>query len=299
MNQIDRKITIGIPTYYGGLGLVKTVRSIMASEGVEPFRLVVCVDGNPLDPVIEANLKELGVEVVLSAERGGQVARIRQIIGLSRSDIVILTQDDILFERDTVREILKTFELHPKTTMVSTAALPLSATAWFERVIHAGFDITQEFEALWNGGNNYLRACGRCLAFRREMAEIIRDEIQEEVISCDAHFYFINRQYGGVFRRADKAVYRFRSPKTLRDHLKQSQKHLALPEELWKYRKIDFHKESSIPVVPRIRAALIGFVRNPFWSTLYFGVLLYTRLKKNPFLKATRFWDTDESTKEI
>ncbi len=292
-------VTIGIPTYYGGPGLVKTVRSIVASEGVEPFRLIVCVDGNPLDPTIEAALTELGAEVVLSEERGGQVARIRQMIGLSQSEIIILTQDDILFEKDTVREILKTFEAYPETTMVSTAAVPLPATVWFERVIHAGFAIAQRIEELWNGGDNYLRACGRCLAFRRDMAATIREEIQEEVISCDAHFFFINRQHGGVFRRADRAVYRFRSPKSLHDHLKQSQKHLALPEELSIYRKIDFDKESAIPLMPRIRAALTGLLSNPFWTPLYFGVLLYTRIKKNPFLRATRFWDTDETTKEI
>lgn len=292
-------VTIGIPTYYGGPGLVKTVKSIMSSEGVAPFRLIICVDGNPLDPVIAAELEKLGAEVVMSEERGGQVARIRQMIGLSRSDIVILTQDDILFEKDTVREILRAFETHPEATMVSVGAVPLPPTVWFERIIHAGFAIAQEVEARWNGGNNYLRACGRCLAFRKDMAGVIRDEIQEEVISCDAHFYFINRQHGGQVVRADKAVYRFRSPKTLNDHLKQSQKHLALPEELWRYRKVDFHKESPIPLMPRIQSALKGLVTDPFWTTLYFGVLAYTRLRKNPFLKATRFWDTDVSTKEI
>jgi hypothetical protein len=132
------------------------------------------------------------------------------------------------------------------------------------------------------------------------MVKNVFEEIQEEVINCDAHFYFINRQFGGRFIRNRRARYYFRSPKNLAEHLKQSKKYQNVAAELYKYRRIDVVREYAIPRGVKIRAALAGFLRQPLLAPLYFGVLAYTRFHGDQtFKKATRFWESDASTKDI
>ena len=160
--------------------------------------------------------------------------------------------------------------------------------------------MVKTIEQRWNHGDNFMNAAGRCIAFGKPMVQHVFDEIQEEVISCDAHFYFINRKFGGKFVRDEQAKYFFRSPKTLADHLKQSKKYQNVAEELFKYRHIDAAREYAIPTGLKIDAALWGLLTNPFFTLLYFSTLIYTRYHGDQtFKKATRFWDTDESTKEI
>lgn len=301
MNQSPVKITIGIPTYVGGPSLVKAVESLLASSYAD-FRLIISVDGKKLAPEIKtAVTRDRRVEVIENEVRRGQVGGIRQILSLSfDQDIVIMTQDDLLFDPEMVGRIALSFAADPQVTMVTAAAMPLPASTFFERIVHAGFYMVKTIEQRWNGGDNFMNAAGRCIAFGKPMVQHVFDEIQEEVISCDAHFYFINRKFGGKFRRCEQAKYFFRSPKTLADHLKQSKKYQNVAEELFKYRHIDAAREYAIPLGLKIDAALWGLLTNPIFTVLYFGTLVYTRYHGDQtFKKATRFWDTDESTKEI
>lgn len=296
------KITIGIPTYVGGPSLVKAVESLLASDGVMEFRIIVSVDGKKLDPGVKASLiMDPRVEVIENEQRRGQVGGLRQIMSLSfDQDVLILTQDDLLFDKRAIAEIVESFRSDPRLTMVTADAVPLPATTFFERIVHHGFSTVKMIEREWNGGDNFLNASGRCIAFSKTMIRNVFDEIQEEVINCDAHFYFINRKYGGHFLRNGLARYFFRSPKTLADHLKQSKKYQNVSAELLQYRRIDAPSEYDIPRRLKIWAAFRGFLRNPFLSMAYFGVLFYTRVNGDQtFKKATRFWDTDESTKEV
>lgn len=301
MNQSPVKITIGIPTYVGGPSLVKAVESLLASRYAD-FHLIISVDGKKLAPEIKAAVtRDKRVEVIENEVRRGQVGGIRQILSLSfDQDVVIMTQDDLLFDPEMIGRIAASFAADPRVTMVTAAAVPLPASTFFERIIHAGFYMVKTIEQRWNGGDNFMNAAGRCIAFGKPMVQHVFDEIQEEVISCDAHFYFINRKFGGKFIRNEQAKYFFRSPKTLADHLKQSKKYQNVAEELFKYRHIDAAREYAIPLGLKIDAALWGLVTNPFFTVLYFGTLVYTRYHGDQtFKKATRFWDTDESTKEI
>lgn len=301
MDKIHFKVTVGIPTYIGGVSLVKTVESLLQSEYIH-FRIIVSVDGKRLDADIKKALsRDPRVEIVENEIRRGQVGGIRQILSLSTDqDIVILTQDDLLFSSSLLGRMVGAFEHDQDLTMVTADAVPLQPVTFFERIIHAGFFMVKSIEQRWNGGDNFLNAAGRCIAFRKPMTDHIFEEIQEEVINCDAHFYFINKKFGGKFYRQADALYFFRSPKSLADHLKQSKKYQNVAAELYKYRRIDAFNEYAVPRDLKLRAALGGVVTNPIFTILYFLVLLYTRLHGDQtFKKATRFWDTDESTKEL
>lgn len=291
-------LTVGIPTYYGGQGLVKAAKSVLASKNVGEFDFIVCVDGNPLDKKIEKQLNDLGVRVVFSKARGGQVARIKQMISLAKSDLLILTQDDIRFEPDTLSKIIKNFEVNHTVTMIGARVMPVRAKTYFEKIIEVGVNLTHRVGTLWNSGNNYLLSSGRCLAFRTSF--IKKFQIPEEVINSDAYLYFENKKRGGLFRYLPQAVVYNKSPQNLKEHLKQSRKFQYSLEELSKHTDLGLMNEYSVPFVVKLRAYFDEFIENPFWAILYLYVFLYTRTQqKHMYSKAKRFWDTDTSTKAI
>src|SRR3989344_4952144 len=148
-------LTIGIPTYYGGESLVKTVESISKFKNVYDVRIIVSVDGKKLDKHIYNPLKKYGVKIVENKIRGGQVARINQIIAMCKTDIIILTQDDIIFTPSTIDEIMNGFENNPEITMEAARVVPLRATNLIEKVVQVGVSISYTLGKNWNGGDNY------------------------------------------------------------------------------------------------------------------------------------------------
>ena len=288
-------LTVGIPTYYGGPALVRAVESILGSRGVEKFRIIVSVDGNPLKEEVSRRLRELGVDVIENALRGGQVARIKQMITLCNTDILVLTQDDVQFEPSALAEIVKTFADHSDTTMIGARVKAAPAESLFESAVEVGVRMTHYIGDRWNDENNYLLSSGRCLAFRSYMAKKLT--IPEEVINSDAYLYFENKRLGGVFRSVTNAIVYNKSPQKISEHIKQSKKFEYSQAELSRYLHIDLASEYAIPKILIIQALAKEFITHPIAAILYMGIQFYTKFRKNTYANTKRFWDTDVTTK--
>lgn len=288
--------TVCIPTYLGGPSLARAVTSIRASKNVGPFRLIVAVDGNPLKQEITRQLRELDAEIVFSARRGGQVARVKQMIALVNTEITVLTQDDIRFDKLALARLVEAFARDARLTMASAHVKPEPARTFFERIVEIGVNISHRTGLQWHGADNYLLASGRCLAFRTNAIQ--QFNIPEEVINSDGYLYFENKRRGGKFRHLADAIVYNKSPLHIREHLKQTKK--------FEYSKAEFSRyfESKLLAagfaIPRqllIAALAAELLRRPIYTMLYGGLHLYTKLKPNQFIGAKRFWDTDQSTK--
>lgn len=298
MKNHSLTFTVAIPTYYGGFGLLKTAKSILESKNVGKFRFIVSVDGNPLQREVKNQLKKLGVEVIENKKRGGQVVRIKQNISLTKTEIVILTQDDVVFDKYAIADILNAFKENPKATMVGAKILPIPVKTFFEKIIETGIKVNYLTGKNWENGDNYLLASGRCLAFRTTQAKKLN--IPNEVINSDAFLYFENKRKNGRFLAIDNAIVYNKSPQNLKEHLKQSKKFQYSQEELSKYLKIDLAKEYSVSKSLMAKVYLSEFIKNPIYTALYILIFIYTRIiGKNMYSGATRFWSTDISTKKI
>lgn len=290
-------LTVGIPTYVGGPALVRTVQSIRMSSGVEQFRLLVSVDGNPLKPDIRAHLEGLGVEIIENERRGGQVARIKQMVALADTDILVLTQDDVRFDPLTLGRIRTAFTEDAALTMVGAHVVPEPAQTFLERVIEVGVRTSHRAGMRWKAADNYLLASGRCLAFRTSFVKTF--SIPEEIINSDAYLYLKNKKSGGTFRHLEGALIYNRSPLRLREYFKQTKKFSSSREELSKYFAYDVSPEYAIPFSLLAKTFVEELLRHPVWSLLYLGAHAYTKFRGNPYRDATRFWETDVSTKRI
>src|SRR5258708_17392022 len=133
--QKGQILTVGIPTCYGGDSLVRTARSLAVSKNVDQFRLIIWSDRNPISTANLQKLKNLGAEVYWNPQEGSQFKKLKQIVNICESKLFVFTQDDILFEKDTLSKLIKEFELNPKASMVIAKALPLPASNFFEQAM--------------------------------------------------------------------------------------------------------------------------------------------------------------------
>src|SRR4030042_1044305 len=101
------RLTVGIPTCYGGESLVATAKSIRASHGIGEFRFIVVADRTPLTPSVRQRLDELQVEVYWNEIEGSQHKKLAQMVAMLDTDIFIYTQDDITFQPDTIANIVR------------------------------------------------------------------------------------------------------------------------------------------------------------------------------------------------
>ena len=301
MNNDAKKqlsITIGIPTRYGGIDLVPTIESVRASIGVVIDRLLVVADRTPIPPEIKNRLRELGVELVWNDKEGTWVKKIKQMLAMCTTDIFITTQDDVIFEPNTVAEIAKAFEEGEHVTMVSSAILPLVAKTFFESILSVGVRVSGRIASFWNGGDNYLSASGRCLSFRTKFME--KFEIPEQIINADAFLYFKNKELGGVMRHASQSIVCIDQPKTLREQLGPSSRYQISKTELSRYFKNDISAEYRIPLYVGVRAVFAEFLRRPFRTLAYVGVFAYTRARRLPITKiANPFWNRGKEADSV
>ncbi|MDD2807152.1 MAG: glycosyltransferase [Patescibacteria group bacterium] len=296
MNHLLNNFTVGLPTYYGAPAIIKTVESILASKNVGQFRLIVTIDGNPLKPEIEERLTSLGVEVIFNDQRGGQTARIKQLINLCETEILILTQDDIIFQPNTISEIMLSLENNKNLTMIGTNVKPMPAQTYFEKILEIGVKIRDQVGLKWNDGDNYLMSNGRCLVFRIPFAK--QYKIPEVIINSDAYLYFVNKKIGGKFISLQSAIVYNKSPLRLKEHVKQSRRFINSYDELLNYFGSEIKKEYQIPKWLILVAATKIFFSSPVKATLYFLVSVYVKIgnvRKKQITK--RFWETDISTK--
>ena len=282
-------VTIGIPTRYGGVLIIPTIESIQASTGVVINRILVIADKTPISPQEKKHLNELGVELIWNNGEGSWAKKIKQMLGMCTTDIFITTQDDVIFEPQTIAEIVKTFQEEESVTMVSSAILPLPPRTFFESILGAAVRIPHRIASLWNRGDNYLSASGRCLSFRTEFMRKL--EIPEHIINSDAFLYFKNKELGGVMRHAPQSIVYIDQPKTLREQLGPSSRYQISKTELSPYFKHDISSEYHIPFCIGTQAVLLEFTRRPIRTTLYLFIFTYTRFYRNTKDKALDpFW---------
>ncbi|MBI2012268.1 hypothetical protein HYS91_05905 [Candidatus Daviesbacteria bacterium] len=290
------RITVGIPTCYGGQSLVDTVKSLRASSFKDDFEIAIEADRIPWTKNVKNSLKKMGVRSHWNNVEGSQCKKLKQIISKMDSDIFVFTQDDIIFDTKTLNEIYWAFSNDSGLTMVGARVLPLKPITFFESVMGVMLRAMDRIITTWNNGDNYLMANGRCLAFKTSFLKKFR--ITDRLINTDAFMYLENKYLGGKFRPLKQAKVYIRTPQSIKDQEGPSSRFQYSKEEMSEYFARDLTKEYKVPLNILFMAALKEFANNPVHFFAYVLVYIYTRLKKQPKQKALKtLWKIDESTK--
>lgn len=290
------KITVGIPTCYGGESLVETVKSLRASSFKDNFEILIEADRTPLTPDVKKALNDLKVKWYWNDVEGSQCKKLNQIIKKAIGDIFIFTQDDIIFDKNTLDEIHKAFSADSKLTMTGIKVLPLKPLTFFESLMGVMLRTVDKVAYSWNKGDNYLTASGRCLAFRTSHLRKFR--ISNKLINTDTFMYFENTYFKGKYKALKNARVFIRPPQSIKDQLGPSSRYQYSKLELSAYFKKDLSNYYKIPKNILLVSALREFLGNPLNFSGYTLIYIYTRLRKFSKEKALRtIWTVDKSTK--
>jgi hypothetical protein len=291
-------VTVGITTCFGAESILETVKSIRASQEIGKFRLVIVADSVPFSPKLKKKLKQYRVELIENKIPSSQIKKQEQILKMCRTDLIVLTQDDVLFTRDTMAKIVAAFQSNRATTFISIANKALKSARSMENIISVGTDLSQRIARHWCKGDNYLAVIGRVEAFRTEFAKN-HFRFPGHVVSSDAFFYLENKRSGGKYRYLNKALVYFRSPNNLTEHLKKSSRFQHSQLEMSQYFS-DLDREYQIPVSAVIKGFLEQLMLSPIRTSLYLIVYGYTRLLKLKTKKVLNpLWEAELSTKKL
>ena len=98
--------------------LLGTVKSILESKNVGNFRFIVVSDSVPMTQKLHGELKKLGVEIYENKKPGTLAMKMKQILSMVKTDIFIFTQDDLMFDKYAINNVIETFENDSQVTMV-------------------------------------------------------------------------------------------------------------------------------------------------------------------------------------
>lgn len=290
-------LTVGITTCFGDKSILDTVKSIRFSIGIKNFRFIIVADRVPISEKIKREFKKLNVELIENKVESGQMKKKKQILSKTVSDILLFTNDDVLFDKNAINKMLEYFENHPQTTLISIRNQPVKATSSFEKIISVGTNIANKIAKNWNGGDNYLSVIGRFEALRVTHAKKFR--LPLEVATSDAFLYFENKRLGGNCKYLSQVAVYFKNPQSMREHLRKSSRFQYSTLEMSKYFK-NLENEYRMPSSVVLKSVFEQFLQNPFNFVLYLGVLFYTRIMRSkPKEVLDAVWEVDVSTKKV
>lgn len=288
-------ITIAISTRGTNPTLVKTIKGIYETTSI-PFRFIVVMDHSPYHKSIAKQLRSMGVYLVRNHGKGSLSAKLRQIIKLTNTQVLIFTQDDVFFDKNTVAEIVKYFKNNKKVSMASIQVKHLRARNIFETIIQSGARVAYRVSTDWKRGNNYLVVNGRCMVFRTRIAK--KYFIPNNIVNLDAYLFFENRRIRGKFAHIKKSVVYMHTPSRFREHMRQSGRFTHSYDEISHFIKVSKKMDYSVPRKLQLKALFEEFVHNPFPTMLYLSIYVYSRINKlNVNLSLNPHWQIDTSTK--
>lgn len=298
MQQKQLSLTVGLTTCYGDPSIVETIRSIRASKGIDKFPIILVADRVPIRREIKQTLRKLRVQLIENKTEGSQVKKQKQILKLTKTDLLVFTQDDVLLHPKALVTVIRQFAKHPQTTMISILNKPVKATSLFESIISVGTEIANKYARYWHGGDNYLSVIGRFMAFRTEKIKC-EFRLQEQIATSDTYYYFENKRTGGRYEYLPGVCVYFKNPQNMKEHLRKSSRFQFSKQEMSKY-FADPSREYVVPVRVIVRSLIEQFLRQPPMTLIYFGIFAYTRLMKMaPQSVLNPIWEVDLSTKKV
>lgn len=290
-------VTVGLTTCFGDPSILETIKSIRASAGMAHFPIILVADRVPLSPKIKKELRKYRVTFIENKTEGSQVKKQRQIIPLIKTDLFILTQDDVLLDRNTLAKVVNKFQKNEKTTMVSILNAPLPPQTHFEAVIGMGTNIANLQAKYWNHGDNFLSVIGRFMAFRTETYKKFR--LIDSVATSDTYYYLENKRVRGSYEYVPEVAVNFVNPRNMKEHLRKSSRFQFSSVEMSQY-FTDITDVYNVPKFIILRSLLKNLLRNPLLTFEYLGVFAYTRiLKMNKSTVMNPIWEVDLSTKVL
>lgn len=289
-------ITIAIASNHPKNQLIQTIRSIRNCTGGESLPITVVCDSVPISPEVARQLRNYSVTYHELSVATSFAKKCKQLIELCRTDYILLTQDDVVFHRDTIKLVYRALKSSPHPTFVGVRNIPIPPTSLMERAISMGTLLSNRIARAWRNGENYMSCCGRVMAFPTNWATQLH--IPENVVSLDAYLYLENKRRGGRYLCEWGARIYFKSPSTFSEHLSKSSRFQYSRLEMAAYGFERLRHEYAMPKGLALSQLASLFTRYPTQTVFYIFVFASTKLlRKSKEESLIAAWEADASTK--
>lgn len=298
----NKKITVAlaVSAYNEEKNIKAFLRSILAQkeDGFKMKKILIVSDGSSDNTVKYAReLKSSKIVVKEFKERIGKSSRLNQIYKSLNTDILVQSDADVVFAHEFVlHDLVQPLIKNKKVGMCGGNPLPVKGETFIEKAINCTTEAYGEFRRKVKGGDNVFSADGRLLAYKKDLVKKIK--IPEDMIANDMYTYFCCLSEGNKYRYVNSAVVYFRSPQTIKDHIRQNVRFRASPIRMKIYFPNKLVKqEFFIPINIFLLSFIKQFIKHPILSMSIYFINRYCTLKaKFVEQSLTAKWDIARTT---
>ncbi len=294
-------VSIGIPAYNEEANIKKLLSSLLRQKG-NSFILkeIIVVSDSSTDNTVKEiqSVQDKRIKLIQNKKRLGQALSQGKIFKKFRGDIIILLNADVLPDSDFfIQNSIKPFYKNKKIGLVGIKLKLVKAETFFERIINFSASYKNNIFSSWKNGNNLLLCCGRARVFSASFANKLK---WRSMVSEDAYSYLKCLSAGYLFVYNQDAKVFYKSPNSFTDHIRQSKRFLAGPDEMLNYFDAKFVKENyTVPILITLRETLKFFLRNPFYFGCYLVIYLYIKIRPNKDRYVNSIWTPSISSKSL
>ena len=290
-----KTLTIGIPTYEAGESLVRTLTALYkAAKFLDVSKVLVAVDGKIISPHIQKRISNPKLQILNYKKREGQSARINSLIKNSTTDYLMLLNDDVLIEKNSLSNLFRVLN-NERVDLISTRVKPLLQTNIVEKIISVGVEMNKYLSKAWNNYDNLLSCNGRMLILSKKFYEQV--SIPSKIWNNDAYLFFACKSLSMSYKYLENVAVHYRSPQTFQEHFKQSSKFRFSKSENTRYFK-NYTNHYRIPFRYKLITFTHSLKNRPLLTCLY-SVLYLKSLTTPRKMPKLSYWDTDMTTKNI
>ncbi|HYE22138.1 MAG TPA: glycosyltransferase [Verrucomicrobiae bacterium] len=295
------KVSIGIPAYNEEANIAFLLSNLLEQEksNFALHEIIVVSDGSS-DKTVEMakSISNSVISVIENANRSGKPAVQNQILEKFTGDILVLIDGDVLPAHERLIELLvQPFLDNPKLGLVGGCFTPMPPETWVEKIISYSTGLKRKITTTYKGGKNLFQCSGRVRALSKQFGKVLKFP---DVVTEDTYSYFVCLDKGFEFIYQPEAKIYYRSPQTIRDHLKQSLRYSQGKKDLEKFYSKEFIKDQHklpFPLVSRIMVKEL--FSHPILLLSYLGVYLVSVATSVLFMEALLKWNFVSTSKVL
>ncbi len=230
-------VTVAISAYNEEKNIKNFLESVLAQKefGFEVNSIWIFSDGST-DRTVEfaRAFKSKKIKLFNFKKRIGKSSRLNQIYSKLESDILIQSDADVIFAHPyVIYDIVQPLLNFKKVGMCGGNPNPLKAETFTEKAVNCTVNSFLPLRKELRGGNNIFSVDGRLLAYKKALVKQM--SIPNDMIANDAYTYFLCITKGYFYKFCENAIVYFRSPQTIKDHIKQCSRFKAARLRMYRF----------------------------------------------------------------
>jgi glycosyltransferase involved in cell wall biosynthesis len=217
-----KTVSIGVTAYNAEKNIVPLVNSILAQRDTNYIleKIIIHSDASSDKTVAMVKaIKNRRIVVIDSHARIGFTKSFEKILKLSKSDVMVLLNDDIqIKDKNLISHLVQEFSAS-YVGLVSGNPQPLPPKTFIEKAAISSHNVYESMRNSMNNPHNVYTCDGKVLALSRKLIENLNiPSNAKNAGNLDCYLYFSTLQKGFSYRHAKSAIVYYRTPMTEHDY---------------------------------------------------------------------------------